>query len=269
MPCTDLKILKEFFRKHSGYNVRDDQVHIMEAHLKPVLEKHALTCLNALSNEIRKNELSLIAQAALEAMAIHETMFFRDQKPFDVLIENVLPELLANKPKGSRVDILSAACSSGQEVYSLAMAIEQNRHKFPTIDFHITGTDISSRIVKHAKEGLYNEFEINRGLAPDLRDRYFHREGDSWRISDTLKNRTTFMAANLMNLPASLGKFDIVFCRNVLIYFAPNEKVRALTNIHKHCKKPAYLFVGGVDIVNLPDLFVPTGNHAVYTTRTS
>lgn len=265
MPNTDLIALREFFRKHSGYNVRDDQRHVVESHLKPILDSYKLCSLDALALELKRDEHSPLAKAAVEAMAIHETMFFRDTRPFDMLIETILPRVIAEKPKGSRINIWSAACSSGQEAYSIAIAIDKHRNKFPNLDYHVTGTDLSSNIIEHAKKGIYNDFEVSRGLCPKLKEHYFiPAEDNKWRIADSIKERTSFAVMNLMNIHPNFGKFDIIFCRNVLIYFEAEGKLRALTNIHKHCAPNAYLLVGAVDLIQQPHLFTPTDQHALY-----
>ena len=190
-------------------------------------------------------------------------------KPFDQLRDVLLPKLMAERAATRRIRIWSAACSSGQEPYSIAMLLKELGPKVAGWKFEIMATDLSAEIVNKAKAGLYSQFEVQRGLPITHLVKYFVQEADRWRISDDLRRMVTFREFNLMDHPRSLGKFDVVFCRNVLIYFDPPTKAAVLANIADQLEPDGALYLGGAEtVLGVTDRFEPAPQHrGVYHPR--
>lgn len=253
----DFEVFRTMLYDKSGLVVSSDKGYLLESRLSPVVKKHGLTDLGGLADKIRANDKPIIEQV-VEAMTTNETSFFRDQKPFDKFRDLVMPALLANKPVGSTIKIWSAACSSGQEPYTLAMTIKENAVKWGSYKFEILATDLSKDILAIAKAGQYSQFEIQRGMPITLLVKYFTQKGETWVIKDDIKNMVQFQPFNLLDSMDALGPFDVVFCRNVLIYFDQVSKGVILAKIHKRLAKHGFLFLGGAEtVLGITDVFKP------------
>jgi chemotaxis protein methyltransferase CheR len=202
-----------------------------------------------LARAIRQRPEEALLRDVTEAMTTNESFFFRDTKPFEQFRTLVLPSLMANRGAGRSIRIWSAACSSGQEPYSLAMILSEEGAKLNGWRIEIVATDLSSEILTRAQEGLYTQFEVQRGLPIALLVKYFTQEGDKWRISEKLRRMVTYRPFNLLADPAVLGRFDVVFCRNVLIYFDAATKSRVLDRLAAQLAADGYLFLGGAETV--------------------
>jgi chemotaxis protein methyltransferase CheR len=184
-----------------------------------------------------------------EAMTTNESFFFRDQKPFDQFNDIVLPHLLKARAAKRSFRIWSAACSSGQEPYTLAMLLKEHAHKLADWRVEIVATDLSNEILDKAKEGLYSQFEVQRGLPITHLVKYFVQIGDRWQIDDSLRKMVKFQQFNLLGNLSSLGHFDVVFCRNVLIYFDTPTKTRVLDGVANMLPPDGFLYLGGAETV--------------------
>lgn len=239
-----------FLQKHSGYQLEPKKQYMLEARLSGIMKMGDFQNIQGLIENLVAAPHGDIAQKLLQAMTINETTFFRDNTPFDQLRNNILPAL-ATTTKDREISIWSAACSSGQEAYSIAMTIEEERHKYPGFNFKVYGTDLSEDMVKRAKDGIYSDFETSRGLSEDRRKRHFTKEdnSDKWRINDKLRQHTHFEAMNLFKMKPNIGPFDIVFCRNVLIYFDEPQKIEILNHIRKLTRANGYLITGASEVL--------------------
>ena len=189
----------------------------------------------------------------MDAMTTNETSWFRDTYPYDFLKEKFFLE--CNKPdKSDPVRIWSAACSTGQEPYSISITANEFMMKHPgmiPVDaLQVWGTDISSNALQRAREGVYDDVALSRGMSQEMRKRYFRQEGNQWRVSDDVKKRVNFQELNLKTGFASLGKFDVIFCRNVLIYFAPDLKSEIMSRMAQNLKPNGYLILGGSETIS-------------------
>jgi chemotaxis protein methyltransferase CheR len=190
-------------------------------------------------------------------MTTNETFFFRDEKPFAHVRTQALPRLHAARPAGARLRIWSAAASAGQEAYSLAMIVAEQRASLGTRVVEILGTDIAREQLARARQGLYTQFEVQRGLPMQMLVKHFRKDGANWRISDALRAAVQFREFNLLSDPRPLGQFDIVFCRNVLIYFDPPTKAKVLAAIAGCLAPDGVLFLGGAEtVLGISDRFV-------------
>lgn len=197
-----------------------------------------------------------LRERIIGAMTTNETSWYRDKKIFDCLENNILPELIKNK--NSNLKIWSTACSTGQEPYSVSMSIENSIKRYPAVNkhFEIVGTDISKAALEIARAGRYNEIVTARGLSELSKKKYFNEKGIHWEITDKIKNRVKFESINLKNSFLSLGKFDVIFCRNVLIYFSPCLKEDVLKRMTKQINPGGYLILGGAEtMANYADSF--------------
>ncbi|MEE8393411.1 MAG: protein-glutamate O-methyltransferase CheR, partial [Rhodospirillales bacterium] len=194
------------------------------------------------------NDDSLMAEV-IEAMTTNETFFFRDTWPFDTLRDTVLPRLMANRTRTKPIRIWCAAASTGQEPYTIAMILNEDKHQRNGWRFEITATDISSESLNRAREGRYTQFEVQRGLPLPLLVKYFKKTGDFWFIDPSIKAMVQFREFNLLDDFKPLGLFDIVFCRNVLIYFDTPTKADILARIRSRMMNDGALFLGGSETV--------------------
>jgi len=202
------------------------------------------------------NQKRELKEKIIEAMTTNETSWYRDIKIFDCLENIILPDLV--KSKGDKLRIWSAACSTGQEPYSISMSIQDyiKRYAINNKTFEIIGTDISKEVLDKAKAGCYEEIVTARGLSESRKKQYFRERGIHWEITDQIKNRVRFESINLKNSFSILGKFDIIFCRNVLIYFSSNLKDDVLKKITKQINPGGYLILGGSEtMTNYADSF--------------
>jgi chemotaxis protein methyltransferase CheR len=194
----------------------------------------------------------------VEAMTTNESFFFRDDKPFVHVRTQALPRLVAARPSGSTIRIWSAAASSGQEAYSLAMIVAESRAVLGDRKVEIIGTDIAREQLNRAREGLYSQFEVQRGLPVQMLMRYFRKEESTWRINDAIRAMAQFREFNLLSDPRPLGRFDIVFCRNVLIYFDQPTKSRVLGGIAGAMPPDGLIYLGGAEtVLGLTTRFAP------------
>lgn len=188
----------------------------------------------------------------MDAMTTNETSWFRDTYPYDFLKEKFFPERA--KESGDLIRVWSAACSTGQEPYSISVASNEfmvkNPGKITSDGVQVWGTDISSNALQLARAGVYDDVALSRGMSADLRKRYFRQEDNRWRVSDDVKKRVNFQELNLKTGFASLGKFDIIFCRNVLIYFAPALKADIMYRMSQSLKPNGYLILGGSETIS-------------------
>jgi chemotaxis protein methyltransferase CheR len=191
-----------------------------------------------------------------EAMATPETFFFRDKKPFDQLKDFILPQILAQNPQKKSLRIWSAACSSGQEAYSIAMIIKEMSKTIGQWNVEIIATDFSNKILEKARKGEYTQFEVQRGLPIQYLMKYFVQNGESWVVSHDIKKMVDFRQSNLLSPMNNMGSFDIIFCRNVLFYFEPETKRKVLENISGTLDKEGYLILGSAEsLVGVTKIF--------------
>lgn len=246
----EFDFLHNFFKEKSGYHLTKDKEYLLISCLQPTMQQHQITCFSDLVNRLKNKTDIVLSTDIAQAMTINETMFFRDKNPFVQLEQNILPALAA-RTESNVISIWCAACSSGQEPYSVAMLLDSIKHKFPKKRFQIYATDISKEMVQRGKKGIYSDIEVRRSLSPEMQQTYFTRLDDTrWQISDTIRNMVTFETMNILEQRPSLQKsFDLVLCRNVLFYFDANDKSKALHNIRKTMRHPGYLMVGVSEIL--------------------
>ncbi|WP_020592225.1 CheR family methyltransferase [Kiloniella laminariae] len=249
MNVNDFEFISQFLKKRSGLVLSQDKAYLLESRLNPVARKWSLSGFDELVQKVRSSNDERLLNDITEAMTTNESFFFRDQKPFDQFRDLVLPHMLEKRASSKTIRIWSAACSSGQEPYTLAMLLKEAGPKLAGWKIEIIATDLSNEILNKAKEGVYTQFEVQRGLPINLLVKYFQQAGDRWQIDPSIRNMVTYKTFNLLESPAALGKFDIVFCRNVLIYFEQATKSHVLKNIAKQMPDDGFLYLGGAETV--------------------
>lgn len=243
MNSQDFEFVAQLLRKRAGVVLTGDKMYLLESRLAPLARKEGLPSIDDLIHVVRaRREERLIAQV-VDVMTTSETYFFRDRAPFDYLRDTILPAL-AQARRGSRIRIWCAGCSTGQEPYSIAMMLDQNPNATGGVPVEIVGSDISDRSLERARQGLFTQFEIQRGLPIQLLMHYFTQQDDHWRVSERLRGLVTFRKQNLIEPTASLGKFDVVLCRNVLTYFDGPTKTEVLERIGQQLNPGGYLVLG-------------------------
>ncbi len=250
--------LADLLRSRSGLVIGQDKIYLLETRLAPILKREKLRDLNDLVDRLRGRGADTVARDVVEAMTTNESFFFRDDKPFQHFRAQALARVVAARGPGVPLRIWSAAASSGQEAYSLAMILSESRALLGDRRVEILGTDLARDQLARAREGVYTQFEVQRGLPVQMLMRHFRREDAGWRISDALRAMVQWKEWNLLGDLRSLGRFDIVFCRNVLIYFDQPTKTRALEAIAGQMSPDGMLYLGGAEtVLGLTTRFAP------------
>jgi chemotaxis protein methyltransferase CheR len=248
--------LSGVLKARSGLILGPDKQYLLETRLAPMLRRESLRDLRALADRVLSAPNGPLERELVEAMTTGETLFFRDDKPFVHLRDVALPRLHAARAPGAPLRFWSAAASSGQEAYSLAMLMADAPAALRR-PVRILGTDLSREKIDRARAGLYNQFEVQRGLTPPMLAKHFTAQGTSWRISDALRAVVEFRSFNLLDDLAPLGTFDVVFCRNVLIYFDAPTKTRVLDAVARRLAPDGVLYLGGAEsVMGLTDRLV-------------
>lgn len=248
MLSQDFEYLHGFFKKHSGYQLVRGKEYLLESCLKDAMGKHQIPSFPVLVQSLKEKKQDALERDIIQAMTVNETMFFRDRTPFEQLEKNILPDLVKHCVN-NKVSIWCAASSSGQEPYSVAMLICEQRHKYPGITFEILASDISEEMVTRGQKGIYSDIEVQRSLPQDLRDRYMVKHGSGWQVNQELRKMVTFQPINLLHIPPHVGLFDLIMCRNVLIYFDAPQKTDVLNALRKMSRHPGYLLVGAAEVL--------------------
>lgn len=271
MRVEDFQFLSTLIKQRSGLVLTEDKSYLLESRLMPIARKRGLKGLEELIGQLRKSNDESLVQDVTEAMTTNESFFFRDVKPFELFRDQVLPQLLKNRADRKSFRIWCAAASSGQEPYSLAMTILEEAKKLVGWRTEIVGTDISREILEKAKSGMYSQFEVQRGLPIQLLLKYFEKKDDMWQASSALRTLVQYRELNLLDNFSSLGKFDVVFCRNVLIYFDQETKTKVLDGISQLMPADGILFLGGAEtVLGISDKFKPVpGYRGVYCLTSS
>lgn len=256
----DFEFLRAFLKGQSGLILSADKGYLVESRLMPVARKRGLNGLDELIATVRGGKDEGLRIDVVEAMTTNESFFFRDTKPFDSLRDVVLPRIVeARKAAGAKtIRIWSAACSSGQEPYTIGMILKENPDLLQGLDVDIVGTDLSGEIIAKAKTGLYSQFEAQRGLPVQLLVKYFEQVDEHWQIVGSIREMVTYHQTNLLHDMAHLGRFDIVFCRNVLIYFDNEAKSEVLQRICTMMPEDGILYLGGAEsVIGITQVFAP------------
>lgn len=266
MKAADFETLATLLKKRSGLALSEDKSYLLESRLMPVVRRRRLSGLEELATEIRRNCDESLLTEVTEVMTTNESFFFRDIKPFDQFRDVVLPFLKESRASCKTVRIWSAACSNGQEPYSLAMILREMQALFSGWRFDIVATDISHDVLKKAQDGVYSQFEVQRGLPIQLLVKYFKQVESGWQIDPSIRSAVQYKYFNLLEPMTSLGTFDIVFCRNVLIYFDQATKSDVLGRICKQMNPEGYLYLGGAEtVLGISDQFRPVqGQRGLY-----
>ena len=239
--------LRSFLREASGLSLDEDKRYLIEDRLQSILRDAKLSGLDDLGRCLQANARSDLARSVAEALTINETSFFRDKILFQTLTDQLLPRLIAARADRRRLRIWCAGCSTGQEPYSIAMLIDEQMRQLSGWQIEIVATDLSRSVIETAKRGRYSQFEVQRGLPVTFLLRYFQRSGENWQISDYLRAKIAFSTLNLMESFKDLGRFDIIFCRNVLIYFDAATKARVLGHLGDALSDDGVLALGGAE----------------------
>ncbi len=266
MNVTDFEMIAQLLKTRSGLALSKDKAYLIESRLNPVARKWNFAGFDELAQAIRAGKDEALLVDVTEAMTTNESFFFRDQKPFDQFNELVLPHMLEHRAAKKTIRIWSAACSSGQEPYTLAMLLKENASKLAGWKVEIVATDLSQEILDKAKEGLYSQFEVQRGLPINLLVKYFKQTGDRWQIDAEIRKMVKFQQFNLLTNPSALGRFDVVFCRNVLIYFDPPTKTEVLGKLADLLADDGFLYLGGAEtVLGMSDRFqLMPGQRGIY-----
>ena len=228
-----------------GVALDQSKLYMIRGRLRPILEEFGFSDYEALAKDAQRASQMHLRDRLVDALTTNETLFFRDRSPFEALKNVIIPQF--RKAGGStrpRLRIWSAACSTGQEPYSIAMTLAEAIHDLANWDVSILATDVSPAAVERAKKGEYAGHEMDRGVRDDLRHRFFTRQADNWQIKSEIRRMIRFETHNLHKLPPSIGPFDVIFCRNVAIYFKKDARAAVFDRLATKLAPDGYLLVG-------------------------
>jgi len=267
----DFEYLANFLKSSSGLVLGADKMYLVESRLLPITRKRNLPGLTELVQEIRLGKDQNLIQDVMEAMTTNESFFYRDKMPFDNLRAEVLPNFLISRQSQRQLRIWSAAASTGQEPYSIAMVLKEMAASFQGWRVDIMGTDISREVLEKARAGMYSQFEVQRGLPIQMLVKYFKQIGEMWQVDSALRAMVQLKEGNLLSSFSGMGTFDIIFCRNVLIYFDHATKKDVLERMAKQMPDDGVLFLGAAEtVLGLTNSLVPIkGLRGVYTKASS
>ncbi len=262
----DFEFLSQMLKRRSGLTLNPDKVYLLESRLTPLARRRGLDGIDALVAELRRTNSETLAREITDAMTTNESFFFRDRTPFDIFERQVLPMLRQRRAARKRIRIWCAACSTGQEPYSLAMILKNQEAQWRDWSIEIIGTDIARPVLKKAEAGLYSQFEVQRGLPIQMLMKYFTQVGDQWQIAPEIRSMVKFKEFNLLDSFAPLGNFDVIYCRNVLIYFDQPTKKEVLERMRKIMPSDGVLFLGAAEtVLGITDAFRPVrGQRGMY-----
>ncbi len=267
MTPRDFEFISNLIRKRSGLVLSKDKMYLLESRLLPVSRQHGFGSLDDLITKVCNGGGEPLITDVVEAMTTNETFFFRDKIPFDQFRDHVLRSMLERRRNRRQARISCAACSTGQEPYSIAMLLKERGRELDGWRFEIVATDLSNEALGKAKVGLYSQFEVQRGLPVQLLVKYFKQVNETWQIDSAIRAMVSLRQLNLLDDFGALGHYDVVFCRNVLIYFDPQTKAEVLRRIRRGIENDGFLFLGGSEtVLAVSEAFRPTpGYRGVYT----
>jgi chemotaxis protein methyltransferase CheR len=258
MTPADFHLLAKFLKDQSGLSLAEDKGYLLESRLVPVARAHGLKSIDEVAAEVKAGRNQRLMNAVVEAMTTNESFFFRDIKPFDQFKQFVLPQMLARRSATRQLRIWSAACSTGQEPYTLAMLLTEAAAQLQGWRIEIVATDIAPGVLAKARSGLYSQFEVQRGLPVQMLLKHFSQKAEGWEIAPQLKAMINFREFNLLSDMKAFGVFDVVFCRNVLIYFDQPTKSDVLARLRAQMREDGILYLGGAEtVLGISDAFRP------------
>lgn len=238
-----------YLRRASGLVLDADKRYLVESRVTPVMRRAGLSELGELVRVLEQGRMPSLAQEVVQAMTINETYFFRDRLPFDLLRELILPEIIAGRATQKRLRIWCAASSTGQEPYSISMILDEFGARLAGWRVEIIATDLSETALAKAKKAVYSQFEVQRGLSTAQLLRYFDQVGDMWQLKETIRARVDYRHFNLLGDYAVLGNFDLIFCRNVLIYFEADRKADVLNRMTRLLSPDGLIALGASESI--------------------
>lgn len=260
--------ISKLVRDKSAIVLESTKGYLVESRLAPIARECGLDTIEKLVEQLQKPNSQALAQKVVDAMTTNETSFFRDLHPFQALKTTIIPDLIKARASERVLNIWSNACSSGQEVYTIAMVLKESFPELGGWKVRLIASDLSSKILDKARAGVFTQTEVNRGLPMPLLLKYFVKEGIQWKLKDDIRSMVEFHAINLIEpFPTSVNRMDIVFLRNVLIYFSPETKTSILSRIRTSLRSDGILFLGGSETtMNLNVKFEKqqTGNAVYY-----
>jgi chemotaxis protein methyltransferase CheR len=243
----DLQFIRDLVRMKSAIVLEENKNYLLTARLQPLARRNGMSSISELVRKLRNNHHGTLHNSVVEAMTTNETSFFRDVAPFDALRTKVVPELMERRRVTRTLKIWCAACSSGQEPYTVAMTCLDAFPELEDWNFSILATDLSQEMVDRTNHGMYTQLEVNRGLPASFLLRYFKKKGMKYVAQDGLRQLVTAETMNLIEPWRPLGVFDIVFIRNVLIYFSPDTKAQILERVRGVLRRDGFMFLGGAE----------------------
>ncbi len=247
MKITNFDIYADLLKEKSGLVITHDKSYLLESRLKPIALEHGYDSVEVMAMAVQGIANPGLVDKIVEAMTTNETFFFRDNKPFDIFKEIVMPYMAEARASQRCFKLWSAAASSGQEPYSLSMILKEAGAPWNSWNLDLLATDISKDILAQAQSGIYSQFEVQRGLPIKLLMSYFTQIENQWKINDDIINMVRYKPFNLLDNMSGLGTFDVIFCRNVLIYFNENTKSQIFEKLANQLAPDGFLFLGGAE----------------------
>jgi chemotaxis protein methyltransferase CheR len=268
MMAHEFGLVRRILKEHSGLNLGEDKQDLLEGKLRPLLREFALPSLSHLVLAMMKADAHHLRSRVAQAVTVQESYFYRDKVPFHYFIDAMLPKLMAKREDSRRIRIWCAAAATGQEPYSLAMELAERDGKLVGWTVEIVATDFVEDALGKARKGIYSQFEVQRGLPVSLLVKYFNKVGNAWEISPDIGGKVEFRTHNLLDDGEALGTFDVIFCRNVLIYFDEAIKRAVLCRLASRLAADGYLVLGAAETTTgLSHDFtaVPEGHHGIFS----
>lgn len=244
-----VSFLSMMLKRESGLVIDDSKTYLVDARLEPLAQEEGYSSIDDLTNYLRINSNPMLLQKVIDAMTTNETLFFRDHRPFDLLRKILIPDLLKINKTSRKIRIWSAACSTGQEPYSIAIVLLELGSIVSEWDIQIIATDISRRVLESARDGIFSQNEVQRGLPVSYLTRYFQQIGTKWELRSNVKQIVQFRQLNLLDHFSALGSFDLIFCRNVLIYFDVEMKQNILDRMKDTLHPDGGVILGGSETI--------------------
>jgi chemotaxis protein methyltransferase CheR len=256
------EFLRVFLKERSGLSLSPEKRYLVDSRLGPVIRKFNIASIGDLATKLRTGRDIALETAVVEAMTTNETFFFRDRTPFDLFKDTILPKMMGERASRRKLRIWCAAASTGQEPYSLAMILDEARAKLAGWQIEIVATDIANEVLDKAKAGIYSQFEVQRGLPIQMLLKHFKQQGETWQISQQIKSMVSWKQLNLIKDFGSLGQFDIIYCRNVLIYFDQPTKTDVLRRLSNALAPDGVMLLGAAEtVIGLTDALQPHPDH--------